>query len=91
MKLRGRDRERPERDGVTGPVLAREVSHAVGVEPVAGGNRDPFRRDRAVRVWLELHGRERRDRRKRVRVDDREDRVGEFGEFVVELVPDATR
>ena len=49
----------------------------------------PSGADRPQGIGLELHRGERRHRRQGVRIDDRQHRVGQFGELVVQLVADA--
>ena len=78
--------DRPERHRAGGTVAQRLAMHRLGVEHHAGGQPGG---DHQVRLAVELRDHARGDGRQVVRVEQPEQRVGEFGEFVVETVVDA--
>ncbi len=89
-ELRALDLDRPEGHGIARAKPARRaldrprVERRFALDRVAGGHL-PLRL-----VERELHDRHRRHRREVVRVEDVEQRLGDFGELVVDLQVDAT-
>ena len=75
--------------GVARAKLAGQVADRVRVQRAVPRNREAVGQLRAARVELELHDGHRRDRRQVVRIEHAEQRVGQLGELVVELVLDA--
>src|SRR5262249_54753960 len=80
---------RPQHGRVAGAVLARQAVHAWRVELTALLDQEAFRELSAGGVHLELHDGERGDRGEVVRVEDAEQRLGQLGGLVVELVVQA--
>ena len=75
--------DRPQRDRCGGAIAQFLAAHRLGVDRNAGGQ---ARRIHQVGLAVELHHHAGRHRRQVVRVEQAEQRVGQFGEFVVQPV-----
>ena len=89
LNLRRHQLHRPQRDWIAGAKLARHVTHRLRVQPAATVDDKPFRQLRPTGIQVKLDDRHRRNRRQVVRVENAQNRAGQLGEFIVELVVDA--